>query len=539
MKLIALSLLTAAGLGLHSALPAAPSVAADGPDVPAASWAPRDSADTLWRKGRIAISEDEWRDAAWHFRMLVERYPNSTYAGDALYWQAFALQRAGANSDLRSAVRALEMQREKYARSATYVSGESSALMTRVNGRLARGGDASAAVAIAEIATAAAQLGLTVAAEVVPAIAAEMARVAPEIERETARATREAMRDAVASTRASSGAAAGAAASASASSPSNNSARRMAELDSRRGRDEIPAGCEGVISEERIEALNALLQMNADQALPILKRVLDRRDRCSEVLRRKAVFLVSQKRSEEAVDILVDAARTDPDGYTREQAVFWLSQTRSERAVEVLEQILLRESANDGELQKRAIFSLSQTRSDRAGTILRDYVKRTDVPVESRGEAIFWLGQRRSAENASFLRDVFPSLDDDELREKVLFAMGQQRTSESARWLLTQAKNARLSAELRKSALFWAGQGGATVADLAEIYDSSTNDRELRNQVIFTLSQRRNDPAAVDKLVEIARKEPDPELRRQALFWLGQTRDPRVPALLEEIINKP
>ena len=24
-----------------------------------------------------------------------------------------------------------------------------------------------------------------------------------------------------------------------------------------------------------------------------------------------------------------------------------------------------------------------------------------------------------------------------------------------------------------------------------------------------------------------------------ALFWLGQTRDPRVPALLEEIINKP
>ena len=42
-------------------------------------------------------------------------------------------------------------------------------------------------------------------------------------------------------------------------------------------------------------ALNALLQMDADRALPILRRVLARRDTCSEILRRKAVFLVAQK----------------------------------------------------------------------------------------------------------------------------------------------------------------------------------------------------------------------------------------------------
>jgi HEAT repeat protein len=527
VKLIALSLLTAAGIGLHSAVavPATPAGPAgpDIPDIPAASWAPRDSADTLWRKGRIAISEEAWRDAAWHFRTLVDRFPNSAYAGDALYWQAFALQRSGSGSDLRGAVRALELQRERYAQSATFVSGESSALMTRVNGRLARTGDAEAAVAIAEIATAAAQMGAAVATEVMPLVAEELARVGPEIQREVAQAMREATSEVAREAR-----------------EASRSARSAAAVQGgRRGRDEVPPGCEGVISEERIEALNALLQMNGDQALPILKRVLERRDRCSEVLRRKAVFLVSQKRSDEAVDILVNAAKTDPDPATREQAVFWLSQTRSERAVEVLEQILLRESASDPELQKRAIFSLSQTRSERAGTILRDYVKRTDVPTESRGEAIFWLGQRRSAENASFLREVFPSLDDDELREKVLFGMGQQRNQESARWLLQQAKNTRLSGDLRKSALFWAGQGGASVSDLAEIYDTSADDRELRNQVIFTLSQRRSDGAAVDKLVDIARKEPDPELRKQALFWLSQTRDPRVPALLEEIINKP
>ena len=67
----------------------------------------------------------------------------------------------------------------------------------------------------------------------------------------------------------------------------------------------------------------------------------------------------------------------------------------------------------------------------------------------------------------------------------------------------------------------------------------SGTERELRAKVIFSLSQRRNDAAAVDKLVEIARKETDPELRKQALFWLGQSRDPRAAAILEEIINKP
>ena len=526
MKLIALALIAAAGLGLHSAEPiAATDVAtnvAAGPDIPAASWALRDSADTLWRKGRIAISEEAWRDAAYHFRTLVDRYPQSAYAGDALYWQAFALQRSGGNSDLRNAVRSLETQRDRYARSATFTSGESAALMTRVNGRLARGGDADAAYAIAEIATAAAQFGTTIAAEVMPVVAAELARAASTMDREVSAAmrdaTREATREAMAATRAS------------AQSPGQRSRDRG---------DEVPPGCEGVIDDDRIEALNALLQMNADQALPILKRVLERRDRCSEVLRRKAVFLVSQKKSEEAVDILVNAAKSDPDSYTREQAVFWLSQTRSERAVEVLEDILLRESAHDVELQKRAIFSLSQTRSDRAGTILRDYVKRTDAPSDARAEAIFWLGQRRSTENTAFLQEVFPTLDTDELREKVIFSLGQQRTQESSRWLLARAKDTRLSGELRKSALFWAGQGGASVRDLAEIYDSSTNDRELRNQVIFTLSQRRNDREAIDKLVDIARRETDPELRKQALFWLGQSRDPRAAAILDEIINKP
>jgi TolA-binding protein len=516
-------------LAASLALPHGSAAAPDPRLIPPASWAPLDTADSLWRRGRVAVADEAWREAAEQFRWLTERYPQSVYAGDALYWQAFALQRIGGTTELREAVRALEQQKEKYPQSGSMTSGESSALLTRLNGRLARSGDSEAAMQIAEAAAdIAAQFAETLApavagmaAEAVAAAGPEMQRAMAEAQREVARAGPEMQRALAEAQREVALGAAGQA----------NRYGRSSESD-------IPPGCEGVIDDERIEALNALMQMNAEQAMPILKRVLARRDKCSEILRRKAVFLVSQRRTDEAANILVDVARNDPDSNTRGEAVFWLSQTNSAIAIDVLEQILT-EGPVDEELQNRAIFSLSQSRSPRASTILRDYIRRDDAPAKLRADAIFAIGQQRAEDASPFLRELFPTLTTDELRERVLFSLSQRRSPENAAWMLGVAKDARISPDLRKSALYWAGQAGASVRDLGEIYDNSRNERELRAQVIFTLSQRRNDTAAVDKLLDIARKEQDPELRKQALFWLGQSRDPRAAALLEEIINKP
>jgi hypothetical protein len=90
--------------------------------------------------------------------------------------------------------------------------------------------------------------------------------------------------------------------------------------------------------------------------------------------------------------------------------------------------------------------------------------------------------------------------------------------------------------EMRKKALFWAGQNRSTsMADLATLYDRM-NDREIKEQLIFVYSQRR-EAAAVDKLMDIARNEKDRELRKKAVFWLSQSRDPRVAKFLEDLIG--
>ena len=428
-----------------------------------ASWAPADSADSLWREARGAFSDGDWKRAADLFARIRTRFPRSAYTGDAHYYEAFALYKVGDAGGLRRALTLLETQGSRYAGAATVKNHEARSLATRIKGALARGGDATSAEDIAVAASAAGDRAGT-------------------------------------------------------------------------GRDPAP-GCAGDDQDERVEALNALLQMNAEQAMPILKKVMARRDKCSEVLRRKAVFLVSQKRTDDAADVLLEAARGDPDAEVREQSVFWLSQVSGEKAEQFLMGIL--KESKDSELQKKALFAISQRRSERSQQSLRDYAEREDVPKELRDEAIFWVGQRRSPENAQFLRQLFGRTSSTAAREKILFSLAQMKGFGNETFLLDQVANTKLPMDTRKQALFWAGQGSViTTPQLAAIYDKAA-EAEMREQVIFVVAQRgHRDGAALDKLIEIARSDKDRELRKKAIFWLGQSKDPRAAKLLQEMIEK-
>jgi HEAT repeat protein len=292
--------------------------------------------------------------------------------------------------------------------------------------------------------------------------------------------------------------------------------------------------CEGE-GEIRIAALNALLQMNSEQALPIIERVLANRsdDACTVEMRRKAVFLLSQHIDEDNLDILLDVVQNDPDPEVRHNAVFWLSQVPGERTVDALENIL--QTSDDRELQNKAIFSLSQVHSDRSGQILRDYAIREDADPELRAQAIFWLGQSHGEENAAFLREIYDSTDEYEIKEKIIFSLSQVGGDENSEWLVGIASDTSEPMELRKKALFWIGQSTHDVAGLVELYDQMP-EIELKEQVIFGLSQHHGEEA-VDKLLDIARNEADPELRKKAIFWLSQSDDPRVADFLLEIIE--
>ena len=194
-------------------------------------------------------------------------------------------------------------------------------------------------------------------------------------------------------------------------------------------------------------------------------------------------------------------------------------------------------TSSDRQLQDKAIFALSQQSSPRARLALRTYAERADAPENLREQAIFWIGQSGGAESGTYLRELFGRIKGEELRKKILFSVSQMGGDGNGKWLLGVARDRAQPLEVRKQALFWAGQGGASMTDLAGLY-GTLDDRQMKEQLIFVYSQR-EEPAAVDRLLEISRRDPDPELRKKALFWLGQSDDPRAAKALQDIIEQP
>jgi hypothetical protein len=92
------------------------------------------------------------------------------------------------------------------------------------------------------------------------------------------------------------------------------------------------------------------------------------------------------------------------------------------------------------------------------------------------------------------------------------------------------------SVEMRKQALFWLGQSDVSTADLVRLREN-LKAFALREHYTFVLSQRHDDQA-IDGLIDIAKHDPDVEIRRRAMFWLGQTRDPRAIKFLEDILTR-
>jgi len=106
--------------------------------------------------------------------------------------------------------------------------------------------------------------------------------------------------------------------------------------------------------------------------------------------------------------------------------------------------------------------------------------------------------------------------------------------------LLAMAKNESLYKDTRKTAVFWLSQaaGDAATKGLTDLAEDEAEDRDVRDQAVFALSQLPHDQG-VPVLMRLARSNKDPKVRRKALFWLGQSDDPRVLALFEEILTKP
>lgn len=294
---------------------------------------------------------------------------------------------------------------------------------------------------------------------------------------------------------------------------------------------ELAARADAPVAKEAV--LAAAIADSADVATRLIRIARDAARPKS--VRHRAVQWAGETGGAAIVPELDALARgADDERSVREAALAGLSNAGGESGVEVLMRYVRR--SDDAWLARKAVFWLGQSESADARRLLRALVDSAAAPEELRGAAIFALGHGGdvSADDIAFLQRAYPKLPSTKLRDQVLMAVSQYEGG-GTKWLIERARDENEPLESRRKAAFWAGQGGAPVADLVSLYRGA-KEPELRKHLLFVLSQR-DDRAATDELLNVAKSDADPAMRRQAMFWLGQKDDPRVAAMIRDIVT--
>ena len=237
------------------------------------------------------------------------------------------------------------------------------------------------------------------------------------------------------------------------------------------------------------------------------------------------------------MSLVMLSARTETDPKVRADALRFLAAMPGDQAISTLEEIA-RTPGNESQ-QRSAIAALGRSDSPRARQSLRAIVERTDLSESLRASALASIDNCEcggATDNGALLRSLYPRLETTRLKASALRAIARSGGKDNEQWLLTVIRNQNEPVEIRAAALRYAGASSIPVADLVRMYDV-TGDRPLRVQLISLYAQR-NTPEATEKLIEIAKKGTDPDMRRMAISALSRRNDPRTRQLLLEIIDR-
>jgi HEAT repeat protein len=79
--------------------------------------------------------------------------------------------------------------------------------------------------------------------------------------------------------------------------------------------------------------------------------------------------------------------------------------------------------------------------------------------------------------------------------------------------------------------------GGRKEAEQITAAIENDPETEVKKKAVFALSQMHNEDS-VPLLINLAKTNHNPVVRKQAIFWLGQSHDPRALDFLEALITK-
>jgi HEAT repeat protein len=218
----------------------------------------------------------------------------------------------------------------------------------------------------------------------------------------------------------------------------------------------------------------------------------------------------------------------------RGQAVYWLSETPGQDTLAFLEELV--NSRIDPELQRQAVFAISQHEPAQSLPLLESVVLNESYDVDTRAQALHWIGEEGGAEALPFLTRAYAELAEPDLKQQTLHAVSETGAAGATAWLVARAGDPAEPIDLRQQALFFASEGGLPVGDLKAIYER-TAEPDLREYVVWLISERGGEES-LQAMLEIARTDPDPAMRERAISLIGTSEDPRAEEFLLQILGE-
>ena len=272
--------------------------------------------------------------------------------------------------------------------------------------------------------------------------------------------------------------------------------------------------------ETKLMAIQAVMNYDPEKAVPLLDKII--RGNYSPKLKDKALFVLSQSSSDKAQQILLGLAKANNDPDLQKRAIRYIGMNGNSRNRGILKEIYT--SSTDPSV-KKAVFQGWLMSGDKEDVLA---VAQQEKSPELRKEAIRYLGMMGGRAE---LRQLYKQSADVDSKEELLKAMGIGGDVDG----ITEVAKTDPNPEVRVQAIKDLGIfGGHPASDtLVAIYNSQS-DLETKKAVINALFLN----GAGKQMVALARKETNPELKRELVKKMSLMSSPEITEYMMEILNK-
>ena len=209
---------------------------------------------------------------------------------------------------------------------------------------------------------------------------------------------------------------------------------------------------------------------------------------------------------------------------------YWLD------GVSLAESVAWLKSQTTGRHGDTAIMAISLHQGAATDQAL-DGLSAATQPAEVRKRAAFWLGSSRGAQGVATLKRMLAGDPDAGVRDRVVFSLSQCKDPGGLP-LVVEAARSDKDPHIRGQALFWLAQKAAAQISRDAIQSAVANDPDaaVRERAVFALTQMPKGEG-VPLLIGLAKTHRDPAVRKKAMFWLGQSKDPRALDFLAQTLK--